>query len=77
MENTHETLRRFFEQAVTNPSAAADELERVAAKLMEAARKLRQRETEGMRSKGGVSDRVQMRVVGPDGKTKQSTDTGV
>lgn len=69
-------LRRI----VDDPEAAADQLEEMAARLMAAARTLRSQASKrddsgGTRDPGGMTDRVQMRVVGPDGKTKNYIDT--
>lgn len=63
-----------------DPTAAADELENMAGKLTALAAKLREsarsRDPEGPpRSTGGTDDRVQMNVVGPDGRVKQRSDT--
>lgn len=71
-----EPIRRLLLRAATDPHGAADELEAMAARLMEAARRLRARGADGMRSPGGAVDRARIRVVGPDGVVKQEADTG-
>ncbi len=71
-----EPVRQLLLKAASDPLGAADDLEKMAARLLEAARKLRTRASETIRSPGGSSDRARVRVVGPDGVTKQETDTG-
>ena len=63
--------------AATDPAAAADRMEAMAARLMAAARKLRSSAAGrgGTRDTGGSTDRVQMEVRGPDGEVKYKTDT--
>lgn len=59
-----------------DPAAAADRLDALADRLRVAAAGLRQMATGGMRSQGGAGDRVRMQVVGPDGRVRQTVDTG-
>lgn len=60
----------------TSPARAADELDAMAARLTLAARTIRERfASSPPRDPGGCSDRVQMTVIGPDGKPRYSIDT--
>lgn len=59
----------------TNPSRAAEQLESMARHLLHIAGLLKN-QTDRLRSPAGVIDRLQMEVIGPDGKVKQTVDTG-
>lgn len=69
LSRTAELLRLLAE----DPAAAADRMDVMADELRAAASRIRA----GLspRCAGGASERVRMRVVGPDGQTKQQTDT--
>lgn len=55
-----------------NPADAADKMDELANLLQERARQLRATTADGtIKSIGGISDRVTIAVVGPDGVTKQ------
>lgn len=71
-------LSNIIEMMKTDPARAADRLEDMSRRLTELASNLREiaKNREGMRSTGGVGDRVQIALVGPDGQIKQRTDTG-
>lgn len=72
MQETASLLR----QITDDPAGAADQLEAMAARLVEAAAQLRMRaSTNSIRSEQGIGDRVQMIVRGPNGEIKQQTDT--
>ena len=66
-------LRRLLILLLLGDPAAADELDRLGDKLKEKAAQLRAEQAP--RSTGGMGDRVQMRLVGPDGTVKQVVDT--
>ncbi len=67
-------LAALLRQVADNPLAAADRLEATAARLLALARALRAQG--GTRDRGGIGDRVQMTVCGPDGTIRKSVDTG-
>ncbi len=70
---------RLIELISSSPDAAADEIDAMADALHQAATKLRSQYTaapaspppEDMISESGFCDRVSMKVVGSDGRTKQ------
>lgn len=64
-------LQELLLLAKTNPSAAAEEID----KMIRSLETLKNSIINPMRSTGGVSDRVQMQVIGPDGAVKQTVDT--
>ena len=66
-------LRRVFERIAENPVLAANDLDALAARLSEMAQAIRM--AGGNREPGGATDQVKLRVVGPDGTTKQETET--
>ena len=69
-------LIRLSELIETDPAQAADELETMATGLLRVARKLRAATSGGaLRSPAGMTDRLQMEVVGPDGQVRQRVDT--
>lgn len=73
--NTDDIRRLVMLVAMGDPSAA-DEIDRMADKLRSLAARLRSgTAVNPNRSMGGASDRVQMRVTGPDGELKHETDT--
>ena len=68
-------IDELLKKIAADPLAAADELDRLAEQFHEAARILRLTpkpagDDEGVVSVGALSDRVRMRVVGPDGVVK-------
>ncbi len=73
-------VTRILELVKTNPLAAATELEQMADRLKKAANVIRDRCDGIPTSIGGMTDRVQMRVIGPDEfgniVEKQFVDTG-
>lgn len=69
--NLPDLLRRVIAGDVT----AADEIDRLAGRLRDLANHLRQGNQDGTRDPGGMSDRVQMQVIGPNGEIKQQVDT--
>lgn len=74
-------LRNLLARVMAGDPSAADELEALAGRLHDIATRLRagQAGEPGTRDPGGMTDRVQMQVVGPDGHgnivTKQKVDT--
>jgi hypothetical protein len=62
----------------SDPTQAASLLEQAAGWLLVAAARLRHTPAQESpyQSEGGMSDRVQCAVVGPDGVVKHRTDTG-
>lgn len=73
MTDLGQTLTRLAGLVETDPARAADELDALAGRLTALATRLR---AQAPRSPAGMSDRVQIAVVGPDGKVKQTVDTG-
>jgi hypothetical protein len=72
-----EPLRKILFKILTDPHGAADDLEEMASKLLEAAKKLRAGAAGGIpTSPGGMGDRVQMNLIGPDGKVKSTHTAG-
>lgn len=71
--NIQNLLTRVLEGDVS----AADELDLMAERLQDLADKLRSGTFSqgGTTDPGGVTDRVQINVVGPDGIIKESSDT--
>ena len=71
-------LSNILEMIKTDPARAAERLEDIATRLTGLANKLKEiaKDREGIRSTGGVGDRVQIELVGPDGQIKQRIDTG-
>lgn len=70
-----EAVRDMLEEMVKNPTAAADRLDAMADDIRALAARLRT-QPNGFRDPGGMGDRVRINVMGPDGKPKQSIDTG-
>lgn len=71
-------LREALSLMATNPAAAADLLEGMAAKLMQHARSLRALAARGqnpLSSPGGMGDRCRIQVIGPGGEIKQEGGT--
>lgn len=60
----------------SNPTEAANRFEEMGNRFLELAKRIRQYCTNGIKDGGGANDRVQMRVIGPDGNVKQTIDTG-
>lgn len=58
----------------TDPVACANKLDQMADKLHALADRIRR--GDGVRDIGGMGDRVQINLVGPDGTIKQRVDTG-
>lgn len=73
---TVRAVRDMLEEMAQNPLAAADRLDAMAVDIHGLAERLRQQPASGYRDPGGMADRVRISVVGPDGQTKQETDTG-
>lgn len=71
---TEQDIAAALKTIQDNPLAAADIIEKAAYKMLELAAHLRK--GNGTRDNGAANDRVQMRVVGPNGEIKQQTDTG-
>jgi proline racemase len=77
-DSTLQRLREALSLMVSDPAAAADLLEGMAAKLMEHARALRAVVARGgnpLSSPGGMGDSARMQVYGPDGKLRSTHDT--
>ena len=73
IEGLDARLRAFLAKALTDPTAAADELEAAAAKLMEQARSLRWRPTRCPR-RAGWATALKCGCTGPTA-TSQEVDT--
>ena len=76
------TQSEFILSAIHDPAAAADYLDTLAERLRAAAVALREVKpitptppANDFTAPAGISDRVQVRVVGPDGDTKYYTDS--
>lgn len=69
-------LAKMFSLIANRDPAAAGMVRTMAHRLLALADRLEARAENPMRSPGGMGDRVQMKVVGPDGELKQQTDTG-
>ena len=72
---TAESIRLLFQRVMAGDTSAADEVEALANRLKAIAEQLRFR-AGSIVGVSGVSDRVQIRVVGPTGEVKQTADTG-
>lgn len=72
--NPEQTRNLMLRVAAGDPSAA-DDLDLLADQLRSLAARLRAGASDNPRSTGGVIDRVQMALIGPDGTVKQRTDT--
>lgn len=59
----------------SDPMRAADEMCKLADQLRAGAEELRARHSDPFKVPGGLSDRVRMSVVGPNGEVKQRIDT--
>ncbi len=75
MNEADEFIRKLLAKALADPLSAADDLEAMAAKLMGAARDLRNRPVDPFQVPGGMVDRVKIGVVGPDGQQKEYKET--
>lgn len=73
MQEVFQRAANLFELLASDPQAGADELDRMAAQLKALATHVR---GNPLKSIGGMTDRVQMELVGPDGVIKRRIDTG-
>ncbi len=72
---TTEELRKLFILMATGEhKLAAVEIHKMADQLRALALRMEAEEASVI-GRGGMTERVQMRVVGPDGQTRQQTDT--
>lgn len=71
-------------RVLTCDPSAADDLDELAARIQETARQVRNKslktsknacDNDTMNDPGGMTDRIQINVVGPDGNIKQRVDT--
>ena len=71
-------LEEIMTLIATNPTKAANELDKMADELKGVAARLRlnKRKKNPTLHVGGLGDRVSARLVGPDGEIKQSFETG-
>ena len=69
-------LRRLLALIVTEDPAAAGEVRALADRLYALADRLDAARPRPPTDTGGTGDRVRIAVVGPDGVTKRTTDTG-
>lgn len=67
-------LSTLLRKMADDPAGAADDIEAMGCRLIALARQLRE-QGGGPLSTGGMTDRVQINVVGPDGQLKKSVDT--
>ena len=72
----NDDIRRILSLIVADDPAAADEVDALADRLRALAATLRSRHESPWIAPSGMSDRVKINVVGPDGSIRQSTDTG-
>ncbi len=70
-------LQEIILLLATNPVAAAERIEALAAILLEQAAAIRAEASVGggFRDGGGMGDQCKMSVIGPDGQEKQRVDT--
>lgn len=71
-----QSLNDLLCRVLAGDRTAADEVDEMASRLHELARHLRSGQQEGINSPGGMSDQVQINLVGPDGTIKHKVDTG-
>jgi len=72
-----DAVAEMLELIAADPLAGAEKLEEMGNGLLELARRLRETAPpSGFRDPGGMTDRVKMSVVGPDGTVRQTIDTG-
>lgn len=70
-----ELLQMFLTSSQQGPEETAKALEAIGQRFFQEAAKIRAG-VNHVSSPGGMGDRVRMQVVGPDGKVKQTVDTG-
>lgn len=68
-----DTLNRLARLIIEKPGEAANELDRMAERFRQLASQLRSRAA--CRDDSGIGDRVQIKLIGPDGTVKQVVDT--